>query len=100
MNVLSLARCLQELDEVKEFIARGVIPNKLLHTVIFAAYLSNLCGSQSSVRRGARTDNLDVDWAEAFLEVWEEHVYPVLKATDNISWAEEWRGGHITNGLV
>ena len=100
MNVLSLARCLQELDEMKEFIARGIGPDKLVYTMIFAAHLSDLCGSQSSVRRVARTYGLDVNWAESFLEVWEEHVYPALKATDNISWAEEWRGGHITNGLV
>ena len=99
MNVLSLARCLQELDEVKEFIAHGVGPDKLVHTVIFAAHLSDLCSGPSSVRRGARTDGFNVDWAESFLEVWEEHVYPVLKATDNRSWAEEWRGGHITNGF-
>ena len=68
--------------------------------MIFTAHLSDLCGSQSPVRRSARIDNLDVDWAEAFLEVWEEHVYPILEATYNISWVEEWRGGHITNGSV
>lgn len=45
-------------------------------------------------------DDMRFDRAEAFLGIWEEHVYPVLRAVENESWAEIWRGGHITNDAI
>jgi len=94
---MSLAKCLQEQDEVKEFIARAVDPNRLFYTMIFAGHLCGLHDSQISVHRGSPADDPDITRANSFLEIWEENVHPVLKATENVWWAEQWRGGHITN---
>lgn len=100
MDSLSLVRCLQEQDEVKEFIARAVAPERLFYTVRFAGHLCGLRDNQSSVHRGSLANDPDITRANNFLEIWEECVYPVLKATENSGWAEKWRGGHITNDFT
>ena len=97
---MSLAQRLLEQDEVKEFIPHVVGPDQLFFTVILAVYLSSFCSYRSIEHRRALMGNINDDPGEAFLELWEEHVYPILKATENESWAEMWRGGHITNEAV
>lgn len=100
IDILSLTRCLQELEEVKEFVPRGIDPDMMFFTAAFAAHLSTFWGDQGIRYRRVLMDGLYFDQGQAFLEIWEEHVYPVLKAVDNESWAEMWRGGHITNDAV
>jgi len=97
VEIVSLAKCLQEQCEVKEFIARAVDPNKLFYTVVLSGHLCGLYDSQRVVYRGSLVGDPDITRANSFLEIWEEYVHPVLKATENIWWAEKWRGGHITN---
>lgn len=85
---------------MKEFIPHVVSPDQLFFTVILAVYLSSFCSYWSIEHRCTLMENIYADPGEAFLELWEEHVYPILKATENESWAETWRGGHITNEAV
>jgi hypothetical protein len=100
VDVLSLARSLQEQDEVKEVMALEIVPDKLFFTTIFASHLSRTGSNQVSRHAGTLSLDLCADRAEAFLEIWEDYVYPILKAAENEIWAEKWRGGHIANEVV
>ena len=100
MEIMSLAKCLQDQYEVKEFIARAVDPNRLFFTVVFSGHLCDLHDSQTPVHRGSLVGDPDISRANSFLEIWEEYVHPVLRATENVWWAEKWRGGHITNDFT
>lgn len=85
---------------MKEFIPRRIVPDQLFFTILFAVYLSNSWCHQSIEYRRGQINYIYVDLGEAFLEIWEGHANPVLTAMRNASWAEVWRGGHITNDIV
>jgi hypothetical protein len=99
MDVLSLAKYLKEQDEVRELMAVGITPEKLFFIVIFASQLSRLLHNQISEYGDTQLSGY-VDLSDAFLRIWEKHVYPVLKVSVNETWAETWRGGHITNEVL
>ena len=98
MDIKSLAGCLAEQGEVREFMARKISPDNLFFTVIFASQLSRVWNSRRLKHASMFPFDTRANRAEGFLWLWEEYVYPVLKAPGNESWAEKWRGGHITNG--
>jgi hypothetical protein len=99
IDVLHLARCLKEQEEVKELIAPEIAPERLAFTVILAACLPYLWSTRCSWQASHLTCLFSIDRGLIFLEIWEYFVYPILKDTNNVQWAERWRGGHIINTI-
>lgn len=81
--------------EVMVFLAREICPATLLSTVA----LAKLCNTLILGHKTSDNDSLQdagEDDGTRFLEVWEEHVHPVLALPSNQAWAHQWTGGHIT----
>lgn len=99
MHALQLARCLKEQAEVKEFIADGIIPGRLVLTMKLAACLPYVTGKRCSLDKRTVMDALCFDEGHDFLKTWKELIHPILKDEKNQNWAGPWRGGHITNHI-
>lgn len=103
MNPIILAEFLLEQPEVREFVAKNILPEQLSSTITLASRLSDHLVSRAMQSQHLRKDSTQpvnpvYEFCEAaFLDVWETFVYPVLKSPTNHLWAEKWRGGHITN---
>lgn len=97
ISVAHISLALTVQVEVAEFIAKGIDSVWLESTTALSWRLLSHANCAPSKENGSRVQCLSIGPGEIFLEIWENIVYPLLKAPENRDWAEKWRGGHITN---
>jgi hypothetical protein len=72
MDIKSLAGCLAEQGEVREFMARKISPDNLYFTVVFASQLSRFWSSQCLKHARMFPFDTRANRAEGILWLWED----------------------------